>query len=75
MFSMFLSGESVDETSDAEVDWSVKLIEINNFNTDNFSHIYLSLFSLIVFMGKTSYNFVFISCPAVANKLDLYIEF
>ena len=29
----------MDQTSDAEVDMNVKIIEINNFNTDNFRHI------------------------------------
>ena len=32
----------------------------------------MSLFSLVVFISKTSFNFVFISFPAVAKKLDLF---
>ena len=52
----------MDQTSDAEVDKNVKLIEINNLNT-------------VVFIGKTSFNFVFISCHTVAKKLHLYIVF
>ena len=39
VFFMFLPGESVDQIVDTEVEWSVKLTEISNFNPDNFIHI------------------------------------